>query len=442
MSEATQPLRKDPIYERWRWQVFAITWLAYAGFNLTRASFPVAKIGLGEGTAAGFSDAQMAWIDGAYLTAYALGQFLSGVAGDRFGIRKVVLTGMFCSVLASVAMGASSLAASFGIIFFFQGLCQSTGWSPLVKNVGNFFSRRERGFVLGLWCTNYSVGGLAAAIYAGYLGQRFGWRYAFFIPAATLLVIWILFLFFQRNRPEDVGLPPVDVYHQEPVAVIKPGDLPGDEPEGSWKVILQVIRNPVVLLLALVYFCLKPVRYALLFWGPKYVHERLGAGMAESGLLSGMFEFAGPFSIVAAGLVSDRLFGTRRMPVSIICMLLLGVMLLFLDDLPRSRWILAGSLFLLGLLTYAPDALISAVAPVDFGTQKGASTASGFINGAGSLGAIIGGTVPGFFADQWGWQGVFTLLAGAVFMAALLLLPKWNALPPTVNERRSPQPGR
>ena len=38
--------QKDPLYERWRWQIFAITWLAYAGFYLTRKSFAVAKIGI------------------------------------------------------------------------------------------------------------------------------------------------------------------------------------------------------------------------------------------------------------------------------------------------------------------------------------------------------------------------------------------------------------
>ena len=33
-------------YRRLRWQIFAVTWLAYAGFYLTRKSFPVAKIGI------------------------------------------------------------------------------------------------------------------------------------------------------------------------------------------------------------------------------------------------------------------------------------------------------------------------------------------------------------------------------------------------------------
>jgi OPA family sugar phosphate sensor protein UhpC-like MFS transporter len=89
------------------------------------------------------------------------------------------------------------------------------------------------------------------------------------------------------------------------------------------------------------------------------------------------------------------------------------------------------------MLTYAPDSLISGIAAVDFGTKKGASTASGLINCAGSVGAVVGGTLPGLVQKQWGWQGVFTVLAAAVLLAALLLLPKWNALPTEADAEKS-----
>lgn len=423
----------NPVYERWRWQVFGITWLAYAGFNLTRKSFAVAKVELGEGTAVGLTQAQLAWIDGAFLIAYAVGQFIWGVAGDRFGTRKVVAIAMLISILAGAAMGAVGSGLALGIFFGIQGLCQSGGWGPLLKNVGEFFSRRERGFVLGLWCTNYPIGALVASVFAGFLIEHCGWRYGFIVPAATLFGVWCLFLLLQRDRPETVGLPPIEEYHGEPAPVLKPDERPDDEPEGSWKVIREAATNPTVLLLGLAYFCLKPARYAILFWGPKYVYDRLGVTMAEAGFLGALPDLAGPVSILAAGWVSDRFFGTRRLPVSILCMAFLGALLIFLDRLPHSPLLLGMGLFCFGLLAYAPDALICGVAAVDFGTRKGASTASGLINGLGSLGAIVGGMVPGFFQERWGWQGVFVFLGVAVWAAAALLLPRWNAVPPSVS---------
>ena len=73
-------------------------------------------------------------------------------------------------------------------------------------------------------------------------------------------------------------------------------------------------------------------------------------------------------------------------------------------------------------------------AAIDFGTKKGASSAAGFINGAGSVGAILGGTAPGWIDGGKGhdpWQIIFLGLGGALALAAALLVPRWNELPPT-----------
>src|SRR5882762_2904716 len=180
-------------YERWRWQIFSITWLAYAGFYLTRKSFSVAKNELKKPEVMGLSRGDMSWIDGANSVAYALGQFLFGTLGDKLGTRVIVLVGMLASVITAVAMGLSKTVLVMGILFALQGLCQSSGWAPLAKNMGEFFSQRERGSIMGFWCTNYAFGGFVASVLAGYAAQQFGWRYAFFVPAAGLLVIWVLF---------------------------------------------------------------------------------------------------------------------------------------------------------------------------------------------------------------------------------------------------------
>jgi sugar phosphate permease len=425
MAEGTG---KMPLYERWRWQIFAITWLAYVGFYLTRRSFPVAKIEMGSPSGLGFDNDTLSLIDGAYLTAYALGQFFWGICGDRYGTRPVILIGMLGSVFAALAMGNSSVVLLLVTFCALQGICQSSGWAPLSKNIGNFFARRERGSIMGLWCTNYALGGFVGTVFAAYCGQKFGWRYAFFVPAIVLLGIWILFYWLQRDGPEDVGLPPIESYRGEQKDILIT-DQSIEEEKGSWQVVREVLTNPMVVLLAAVYFFMKPARYAIVMWGPKYLNEKLGTNMTQSGAISALFELAGPLSVLLAGILSDKLFRSRRMPISIVCLVGLAVLLFMLDKLPVSRAWFGGCLFLMGLLLYAPDSLVSGTAPVDFGTRSGASTAAGVINGCGSVGAIIGGSVPGFFAKRWGWDGVFMLLAGSVLLAALLLLPKWNALP-------------
>src|SRR5436305_11986090 len=85
---------RNPTYERWRWQIFSITWLAYAGFYLTRKAFSVAKNELKKPEVMGLTKGQMSLMDGTYSAAYAAGQFFWGTLGDRFGPRRVVLFGM------------------------------------------------------------------------------------------------------------------------------------------------------------------------------------------------------------------------------------------------------------------------------------------------------------------------------------------------------------
>ena len=232
-------------------------------------------------------------------------------------------------------------------------------------------------------------------------------------------------------------MPPIEQYHGESVAVLVEGESPQAEPEGSWKVIGEVLTNRMVLLLAVVYFLVKPARYAILAWGPKYVHARLNSGMAESGLVSAMFELAGAPAAVLAGYMSDRFLRSRRVPVCVVCLLLLGGALFVLDRLRADRWVLGGCLFTIGFLLFAADSLIVGVSAVDFGTKKGASTAAGIINSMGSIGGMLGGSVPGLANRHWGWGGVFNVLGVMALVAGVILIPRWNALPAEAKTRPS-----
>ena len=90
--------------KRWRVQIFAITWLAYAAFYFTRKAFSVAKLGIGEDPTFHLDKMAMANLDGLYLAAYAVGQFTWGILADRYGPRVVVFGGLLISALAALVM--------------------------------------------------------------------------------------------------------------------------------------------------------------------------------------------------------------------------------------------------------------------------------------------------------------------------------------------------
>ena len=392
--------RTDPVYERWRWRIFGVTWLAYAGFYFTRKGFSVAKLGMLEDPAIGLSPILASNIDIAFSVAYGAGQLLWGVSADRFGPRRIVLAGMLTSTAIALAMGMSTTVALLGVFFFVQGLCESTGWAPLTKNLGFWFSSKERGRVIGAWSTSYAFGGMVASPFAGWFAYSVfdDWRWAFFAGAPVLLLTAIPFYVLQRDRPRDVGLEEIEKYRGERMAVVDARDVPEEEEEGS---------------------CIASDSFAL------------------AATLPAAFEAAGLVAPIAIGFVSDRLFQARRFPACVLSLLLLSVVLLLFGPLTSSGSSggMLVAFLLIGFFLYGPDSMVSATAAVDFGTKKGAGSAAGFINGCGSFGQILGVALPGYLI-AW-FPGADTTLmlfygfAAAALVASLLLIPLWNQVPST-----------
>ncbi|QKG64164.1 MFS transporter [Pseudomonas sp. B14-6] len=409
--------------KQWRVQIFAITWLAYAAFYFTRKAFSVAKLGIAEDPTFMLDKMAMANLDALYLTAYAFGQFTWGILADRFGPRVVVLGGLLISAAAALVMGSFATLPIFATCMLIQGLAQSTGWSGLCKNMGSFFPARQRGRVLGLWSSCYAFGGLVASPFAGWWAYTLigSWHAAFISSAAVVGLVAVLFFIFQRNKPQDVGLPAVEpeLTTKEDCAQSKTSAL---EP------LKEILRNRTVLVLGLAYFLLKPARYAILLWGPVIVFEQMpSVGKVGAAIIPTAFELAGLLGPILLGLASDKLFGARRMPACVISLLALTVSLaLFMGALHTGSvlWVVA-LLFVMGLTLYGPDSMISGAAAIDFGTAKAGATAAGFVNGCGSVGAILGGLLPGYFDSVT----VFIVFAGCALFSALVLIPHWNSRP-------------
>jgi sugar phosphate permease len=154
-------------YKYWRYRIFALTWLAYAGFYLCRKNISIAMPLLIQDY--GFTIDNFAMFLGCYSFFYAVGQFYNGFLSDKFGPRLIVGIGMFVSILANIFMGFSATLLVFGLWWCINGIGQSTGWSGTVKNMAPWFRRKERGVVLSWWATCYVIGAIAATALATFI---------------------------------------------------------------------------------------------------------------------------------------------------------------------------------------------------------------------------------------------------------------------------------
>ena len=384
-------------------RVFALTWIAYASYYLCRKQLSVSKSHLQD--AFQLSLETLSAIDTGFLIAYAAGQFASGFLCDAFGPRRLLAAGMLLSAAATTVFGASSTGAVFAVAFAINGVAQSTGWPGTVKAMTPWFGAAERGKVMGLWSTCYQVGGLVATALATRLLVTWGWRAAFFVPAAWTAAVGVAIFLWLHERP---------VTH-------------ASQPPRDWRASLDsslaALRQPLVWNLGAAYFCLKLIRYSLLFWLPLYLHKELGYSEGNAGYLSLSFEAGGVAGAVAAGAASDRLTG-RRGPVLVAMSLgLAGALYVYSVAAAIGPVANFAAMALVGFMLFGPDALVSSTAAQDLGGEHAAGTAAGIINGVGSVGAIAQGAVTAYVAAHYGWPALFQVFVGLAVLCALVLTP-------------------
>lgn len=399
-------------------RTFVLTWLSYAGFYLTRKPVSVVKARLQDEQ--GISTATLGLMDTGYLTAYAIGQFVSGLLGDRLGARKLLALGMLGTALCSVGFGLSGSGMLLVLFWCLNGFFQSSGWPGNIKAMTPWFGPTSRGKVMGVWSTCYQVGGIVGTALAAWLLAHYGWRSPFFVPAVLVAGVGLLIFFFLVQHPRDVGLQGEEVAPSASTSSTPTSPVEQETPLG----VLETLKLPGILNLGAAYFCLKLIRYTLLFWLPYYLSKVLLYPEDTAGYLSTSFEVGGVVGAIVVGYLSDKYFAGRRVTVAAPLVFCIGgAMLLYLQIGTWGMWFNAGAMALVGFLLFGPDSLLSGAAAQDLGGARAAGSAAGVINGMGSVGAILQGQVTSVVAEQYGWNTLFYVLVGLSTAGALALLP-------------------
>ena len=311
-----------------------------------------------------------------------------------------------------ISIDAWMLAGLMGI----NGLAQATGWSGNVGTMASWFHHGERGKVMGVWATNFTVGALASTwVLSWVLGwgtnEEPTWRTTFFVGAAVLSAVWAFFYLFQRNKPEDVGLSPID------------GPETTGSPETSVAGFLGLSRTAWtnLMLVSGFYFFAKLIRYAIWSWVPFFLNRNYGLTDSQAGIYSTAFDLMGIPGVWLTGWLSDRYFNSRRAEVALLMMLGMtaacGALMVFGH---LGVGVFAALLACVGFTLYGPDALLTGAGAMDIGSRKSATFAAAVISGFGSIGPIVQELVIAKMYDAKGGDlgPVFALLFGSAALAA------------------------
>jgi OPA family sugar phosphate sensor protein UhpC-like MFS transporter len=444
----------DAKYRHWRVRVFYSIFLGYAFFYFTRNSFTYTAPALR--AALGLSLEQLGVIMSVFPLAYGFSKLFLGIAADRFSSRVFMALGISLTGLVNIFFGLQSNVYAMTALWFLNGIFQGSGAAPCAKLLTRWYSKNERGTWWGLWNTSHNTGGFFIPLIVGYSVKRFGWRYGMIVPGVLGILMGIFLLNRLRDCPEEVGLPPIEIYrddHAEDVqrrstaatrSTSPNGAAPGsssspanaETPKTAGKSasareqaatnkFLEVIGNPYVLLLAISYFFIYFCRQGISSWTVIYLTS-MGVPPQEAALRVGSMEIGGLCGSLVSGAVSDRLARGRRIPVILFWMLGVVAALVAMWLSPASRRYLSMlCIFTFGFFIYGPQMLVG-LAASEMVSPDSVSSTIGFLGWIAYIGAATSGYPLTRIVSALGWDAYFAALICCACIAILLLLPMWR----------------
>ena len=180
-----------------------------------------------------------------------------------------------------------------------------------------------------------------------------------------------MFYFVARDKPEDVGLPPLEDEQHERL---------GETEETSWQRYVHVLKDWRFLLAIASLGFESFARYGLVIWVPVHLMGPAYADRPSAVWIGVALPVGMALGALSTGYVSDNFFGSNRSrPIAIL--MALAMVVLGLVYITPSEWIGAGIvlLFLSGFLVYGPHSCYWALGPDLMGRHR-AGTAVGVMN--------------------------------------------------------------
>ena len=440
----------DRRYLYWRFRILSASLVGYAIYYFVRTNISVALPVMQKDL--GYTKAQLGIILTVGGVVYGVSKFCNGFLGDRSNPRFFMAIGLLLCALMNVLFGLSSALVFLAAFWFLNNWAQGMGFPPCARNMGYWFSPRERGTTFGIWHTGHTAGAALVAVLTGYIIKHTGdWRLCFFVPAGIAVAGAVMLLFRLRDTPGSLGLPPVEVWkreetpqqlaaelHEAPPAAgdetgaptaLKPAlnDEPPAREESYLRVVVEnIFLNPYMWVISVANLLVYTLRYATLHWGPTYLQEMKQVPQVTSAWLHSGNEISGLVSALLAGVAADGLFRGRAGRVCVIAMACMtAAVYLFWVTPPGRTGLLAPLYLVMGFMVYIPQMLIAAMA-MNLGTKRAAAAAVGLTGIFGYASSVISGWGVGAIVDRGGWDGAFKLMIGCAVGTMALMSLTWN----------------
>ena len=333
----------------------------------------------------------------------------TGTVADVLGRKRVITAAMLALVVPTGLIAFSDGLHALVLWRFVQGLLLPPVFAVTIAYVGEELSVAEATAVTGIYLSASSFGGFFGRFATGVLAEGIGWRGAFLVLAAITLAA-------------ALG-----------VAALLPREQRFERSAGlatSARQMLRHLRNPQLL-------ATYAVGFGVLFTfvaSFTYVSFHLAAppyGLSPAGLGAIFITYlAGVVTTLLTGRGVAR-FGRRRLVIGLTVLWAAGTLLTLLPSLTA---------IVLGLAVSAGAGFVCQAVATGFvavTAREGRSSAVGLYVTCYYIGGSVGGVLPGFLWDRWGWPGAVAVVLAMLALIAAFVAVFWREEPSAVSRQLS-----
>ncbi len=294
----------------YKWELIVILWFAFflnqGDRQIFNSVLPLIRDDLG------LSDVQLGLVATMFTFLYGIFVPFAGYAGDAMQKRWIVFLSLMTFSLGTVFTGISG---GLILLIVFRSIATGVGeafYYPAANSLIGQYHTKSRAMAMAIHQTANYTGIVVSGFLAAWIGEKYGWRVAFFTFGVAGVILALILMLRLRNDRKDAQAENLKEEKVERIPIKA--------------VLANTLTKPTLGLLALAFGGMIFVHIGYLTWMPTFLHEKFEISLTRAGFSSVFYHHLLAYGgVLLAGYLSDRLsqkFMSARMWVEFTGLLL------------------------------------------------------------------------------------------------------------------------